>query len=101
MLWMLLVYVIGSNGYAGQPVMTSSFHGATYPTKAECAAAASSVGLYKSSSEVDDIAKVGLVLVCAPVSPAPVAPPPQAAAEPVQSQSPFPPYPPAPLPRKK
>src|SRR5580658_7363771 len=100
MLWILLVYVVAANGYAGQPTLAPSFHGATYPTKEACAAAARTVELYKSSAEVDDIAKVGVITVCAPVLPIPPAPAPQASADPVQSQDPFPPYPPA-LPPKK
>ncbi len=96
MLWMLVIYVVAANGYAGPPVITSSFHGATYATKDECATAAKTVGLYPSVP--DDIAKVGLVAVCAPVSPAPPAQQ-QASADPAQAENPFPAY--APPPRKK
>jgi hypothetical protein len=94
MLWMLLVYVIASNGYNGQPSLSSSFHGATFPTKEACEAAARTVSTY-STPGTDDIAKAGLITVCAPVLPPPPVPTPsKAAAEVPVYQSPFPPLPP-------
>ncbi len=103
MLWMLLVYVVGSNGYAGQPVLTPSFHGATFPTKEECASAAKTVELYKSfRRSPTNLAKVGLVLVCAPVSPAPrgAGSPGPLPSRPSRRTF-FPPYSPATPPRRK
>jgi hypothetical protein len=65
---MLLVYLVASNGYQGQPTLTPSFHGATYPTKEDCEAAARTVSLY-SPSGTEDIGKVGMFIVCAPINP--------------------------------
>jgi hypothetical protein len=101
MLWILLVYVVASNGYAGQPVISPSFHGATFATKDECATAAKTVAIYPALGESDDIGKTGLVTVCAPVLPAPVTPPPQASTDPAQAQDPFPAYSPATPPKRK
>ena len=102
MLWMLLVYVVAANGYAGPPVITPSFHGATFPTKDECLTAARAVEMPAPGKEVDDIAKAAVITVCAPAQPAP---PPssaaQASADPVQAQDPFPPNAATPPGRKK
>lgn len=92
MLWMLLVYLVASNGYQGQPTLTPSFHGASYPTKEDCEAAARTVSSYASSG-TEDIGKVGMFMVCAPVNPPPVQPAPQASAAPDPSPA-FPLYPP-------
>ena len=70
MLWMLLVYLMASNGYQGQPTLTPSFHGATYPTKEDCEAAAHTVA-FSTPGNIEDIGKVGFVTVCAPVNPPP------------------------------
>ena len=99
MLWMLLVYVVAANGYAGSPVITPSFHGATFATKDECATAAKTVGVYAELT--DDLGKVGIVALCAPVLPTPVPPSPQGSTEPAQAQDPFPPYAPATPPKRK
>jgi hypothetical protein len=96
MFWMLLVYVIASGSFQGQPAITPSFHGASYSTKEDCEAAARTVSSY-SSSGLDDISKVGMFMVCAPVNPPP--PPPVVKAEavpPPQQQPAFPLYPPPP-----
>jgi hypothetical protein len=96
MLWMLLVYVIASNGYNGQPSLSSSFHGATFPNKEDCETAARTVGLYEAKG-TEDIGKAGLIVVCAPVLPPPPPPPPappKATAEAPAAPSPFPLYPP-------
>ncbi len=66
MVWMLLVYVVVSNGFNSPPSVTPSFHGATYASKEECTAAAASVSVLTAPG-TDDISKVGLVTVCAPV----------------------------------
>jgi hypothetical protein len=102
MLWVLLVYVVASNGYAGSPSVTSSFHGATFATNEACAAAARGVTLYTAPG-TDDVAKSGLILVCAPMQPPPepAPPPPPAAVVVPMQQSPFPPYPPYPPPPVK
>ena len=95
MLWMLLVYVVAANGYAGNPVISSGFHGATFATKEACLTAAATVGVYAPTA-TDDIAKSGVVTVCAPAQPPPPdAPPAEALASPPMQQSPFPTYPPA------
>ena len=96
MVWVLLVYVVASNGYAAAPSVTSSFHGATFTTRDECSAAARSVAI-STSPGTDDVAKSGLILVCAPAQPQPD---PAPAAEiiapaPLQQQL-FPPPPPLP-----
>lgn len=93
---MLLVYVVASNGYSSEPTLASSFHGATFATGEECAAAAHKVTSY-STPGTDDVAKSGLILVCAPAQPEPVAP-----AQPTQvlvpmPQPPYSLFPPAPL----
>lgn len=100
MLWMLLVYVVAASGYQGEPALTPSFHGATYPTKEDCEAAAHTVDAFPSAG-MDDITKVGLYVVCAPVNPPP--PPPVKAAEapPPQPQPGFLLYPAAPPPPKR
>ena len=96
MLWMLLVYVIAANGYAGNPAISGGFHGATFPTKEACMTAAASVASY-SPPGADDIAKSSVVTVCAPAQPPPPdPPPPQALSAVPMQQSPFPTYPPAP-----
>jgi len=96
MLWMLLVYVVASNGYASNPTVSSSFHGATFPTKEACLAAAQSVAIYAPAA-TEDISKSGVVTVCAPAQPPlpPEPPPAQASAAAPMQQSPFPAYPPA------
>ncbi len=94
MLWMLLVYVVASNGYASNPVISGSFHGATFATKEACMAAAATVSSYAPPS-TEDVAKSGIVTVCAPSQPPPPdPPPPQALSEVPAQQSPFPAYPP-------
>jgi hypothetical protein len=94
MLWMLLVYIVAGNGYNGQPSLSPSFHGATFQTKEDCEAAARTVSTY-ATPKLDDIAKYGMITVCAPVLPPPPPPPaPKAAPEPVPQQSLFPLYPP-------
>lgn len=98
MLWMLLVYVAVANGYASTPTLAPSFHGATFATSDECQAAARKVTSYATPG-TDDIAKSGLILVCAPASPQPeAAAPPQPTTVYVPVQQPlFPAYPPVPL----
>jgi hypothetical protein len=84
MLWMLVVYVVTSNGYGGRPLITSSFHGATFASQKACSSAAATAGVTPPSPG-DDLTRVGLVAVCAPVDqaaaasaePAPEAPQPQ------------------------
>lgn len=99
MLWMLLVYVVASNGYQGQPTLTPSFHGATYPTKEDCEAAARTVNAYPAAG-LEDIGKVGLYMVCAPTNPPPPAPA-KTADQPQQPQPGFLLYPAAPPPPKR
>ena len=95
MLWMLLVYVVASNGFNGNPSISSSFHGATFATKEACLAAAATVTVY-SPPGTDDVTKSGLVMVCAPAQPPPPdAAPTQALSATPMQQSPFPAYPPA------
>jgi hypothetical protein len=89
---MLLIYVVASNGYNGQPSLSSSFHGATFPNKEACEAAAHTISTY-STPGTDDIAKAGLITVCAPVLPIPTSP---RAAEPPAEQPQFPSFPPPP-----
>jgi hypothetical protein len=97
---MLLVYVVASNGYQGQPTLTPSFHGATYPTKEDCEAAARTVDAYPAAN-LNDIGKVGLYTVCAPVNPPPP-PPVKSAEQPApQPQPGFLMYPAAPPPPKR
>jgi hypothetical protein len=99
MLWILLVYVVASNGYTGTPALAPGYRGATFATKADCLAAAREVASVASPG-MDDIAKTGLVLVCTPTQP----PPPPEAAPPVEvitpapqpAQPSFPPMPPPP-----
>ena len=97
MVWMLLVYVVASNGYASTPTLAPGFHGATFATIDECAAAARKATSYATPG-TDDVAKSGLILVCAPASPQPE---PAAPAPPTQvfvpmPQSAYPSYPPPP-----
>lgn len=96
MLWMLLVYLIASNGYQGQPSLSPSFHGATYPTKEDCEAAARTVSSYPAP-HLDDVGKVGMFMVCAPVNPPPVEPDPP---KPTASTSPEPAFPLYPPPKR-
>jgi hypothetical protein len=95
MLWMLLIYVVASNGYNGQPALSSSFHGATFPNRESCEAAARTLSTY-STPGTDDIAKAGLITVCAPVLPSPpVLVSPKPATElPTEQQPQFPSFPP-------
>ncbi|MEJ0026706.1 MAG: hypothetical protein WDN01_11820 [Rhizomicrobium sp.] len=99
MLWILLVYVVASNGYSGAPALASSYRGATFATKEECVAAARQVVSFVSPG-TDDVAKTGLVMVCAPTQPPPPEPPPPveviAPVPPPAPQPAFPPYPPPP-----
>jgi len=98
MLWMLLVYVVASNGYASAPTITPSFHGATFTTSEECNAAARKVSLY-STPGTDDIAKSGMILVCSPAQadPPPPAPPAPIVVQVPQSMPPtYPSFPPPP-----
>jgi hypothetical protein len=93
---MLLIYVVATNGFNGQPSLSSSFHGATFPNKEACEAAARTIGTY-STPGTDDIVKTGLITVCAPVLPPPPIPaPPKAVAEPPAAQPQFPSFPPPP-----
>ncbi len=90
---MLLVYLVASNGYQGQPSLSPSFHGATYPTKEDCEAAARTVTSYPAP-HLDDVGKIGMFMVCAPVNPPPS---PVALAKPLAStpeEPTFPLYPP-------
>jgi hypothetical protein len=90
MLWMLLVYVVASNGYASNPVISGSFHGATFATKEACMAAAATVSA-SATPGTEDVAKSGVVTVCAPAQPPPPDPPPvQALSSVPMQQSPFP-----------
>jgi len=101
MVWILLVYVVASNGFSGTPAVAPSFRGTTFATKEECTAAASQVASVASPG-LDDIAKTGLFMVCAPSAPPPPDPPPPveviAPVQPAQplAQPAFPPYPPPP-----
>jgi hypothetical protein len=70
MLWMLLVYVVASNGFNAAPAVSPSFHGATFDTKEDCEVAARTVSL-STSPGVEDVAKATLLTVCAPVRPPP------------------------------
>lgn len=105
MLWMLLVYVVAANGYAGAPAITSGAHGATFATREECDEAARKVTSYAAPG-TDDIARSGLIMVCAPVLPPEPPPPPPAPATVVipPPQPAFPAYPafppPPPMPAK-
>jgi hypothetical protein len=104
MIWIMLVYVITSNGFNSTPSIAPGFRGATFATKEECTAAAAHVVSIPSAGS-DDVAKTSLLMVCAPTQPpAPEPPPPAevaAPAQPVQApvqptQPAFPPYPPPP-----
>jgi len=100
MLWMLLVYVITATGYQSQPALSPSFHAATYPTKEDCEAAAHTVTAIPPS-DMDDVSRVRLYMVCAPVNPPPP-PPVKAAEQPAPQQQPgFLLYPSAPPPPKR
>ncbi len=101
MVWIMLVYVVASNGYSGTPAIAPGFRGATFASKQECTAAAAQVASVTSPG-AEDIAKAVLIPVCAPAPPpAPEPPPPVeviAPAQPAQApaQPAFPPYPPPP-----
>ncbi|HWD49803.1 MAG TPA: hypothetical protein VG309_07735 [Rhizomicrobium sp.] len=100
MFWMLLVYVVTSAGYQSPPAMSPSFHAATYPTKEDCEAAAHTV-IPIATPDMDDVSKVRLFMVCAPVNPPPP-PPVKAAEQPAPVQQPgFLLYPAAPPPPKR
>jgi|ERR1700733_2586574 len=95
MLWMLLVYVLASNGYNGAPALSPSFHGATFATKQDCEAAARTVTLYASPG-ADDVSKTALVTVCAPILPPPAPSETKPAQPPVQQEPQYPLFPPPP-----